>query len=249
MSARVAHIWRHPIKAHGREELKEIGLLENQTMPWDRAWAVLHERAHTDGSHWISCGNFTRAAKAPSLQGIEAAFDTTTREITLTHPDQPPITFHPDDSPAQFIQWANRLIPPGRARATRLVRAHERGMTDTPFPSISLLNLASNRAVGQRLGRPISLKRWRGNLFFEGLAPWEEFEWIGKRLRIGEAILKVQERIGRCQATSVDPATGQRDTDMLRILKDGWGHTQFGVYATVEKGGRVALDDGMEVLP
>ena len=35
---------------------------------------------------------------------------------------------------------------------------------------------------------------------------------------------------------------------MLRVLSDGLGHTNFGVYATVETAGTVALGDTQEVL-
>lgn len=45
MTARVGAIWRHPIKAHGREALGRVILTEGETIPWDRRWAVAHEQA------------------------------------------------------------------------------------------------------------------------------------------------------------------------------------------------------------
>jgi hypothetical protein len=60
------------------------------------------------------------------------------------------------------------------------------------------------------------------------------------------------EPIGRCRATEANPDTGRRDANTLAALEDGWGHTQFGVYAMVRKGGRVAVGDrraGMTALP
>lgn len=65
---------------------------------------------------------------------------------------------------------------------------------------------------------------------------------------MGEAELEVRERIGRCLATHVDPDTGARDTDILGTLREGWDHTQFGVYAVVTKGGQIALDDTVEAI-
>ncbi len=248
MTGRVAHIWRHPIKAHGREALDRVALEPGRTLPWDRTWAVAHDRSDADGAAWAPCGNFSRAARVAALQAIEAQLDETSGQISLTHPDLPPIRFRPDDNPQDFLDWANRLMPGDGLRSARLVRARAAGMTDTDFPSISILSLASHRAVASRMGRDISPKRWRGNIFLDRLAPWEEFDWIGKRIRIGSATFLVREAIGRCQATSVDPATGRRDTDMLRVLSDGLGHTNFGVYATVETAGTVALGDPQEVL-
>ena len=66
---------------------------------------------------------------------------------------------------------------------------------------------------------------------------------VGRRLRIGGAVLSVEVRIGRCLATATDPETGQRDADTLGALRAGWGAQEFGVYAEVVSGGRVALGD------
>ena len=249
MTGWIVNIWRYPIKAHGREPLEHVELIEKQTMPWDRAWAVPRVGSSADGAEWVSCGNFSRAAKNPALQAIETRLDEGTGELTLIHPDRPTLAFNPDRDQEAFVSWVTGLGPDTAPRPARLVKCRDRGMTDTAFASISLLNAASHRAVAQKLGRDIQTERWRGNYLIDGLAPWEEFEWVGKRLRLGGAVLKVIERIGRCQATSVDTNTGKRDTDMLNVLSDGWGHTDFGVYAEVETGGDTKLGDGVELLP
>jgi len=70
--ATLAAIWRHPIKAHGREEMQAAELTPGQTLPGDRAWAVAHEAANADGSAWARCANFSRGAKATTLQAISA---------------------------------------------------------------------------------------------------------------------------------------------------------------------------------
>jgi uncharacterized protein YcbX len=105
-----------------------------------------------------------------------------------------------------------------------------------------VLNLASNRALGQRLGRELSIHRWRGNIWLDGLAPWQEFELIGREIALGGAVLRVECRITRCRATMANPATGHFDADTLGAL-DGLGHQDFGVYARVVQGGRVAPGD------
>ena len=74
------------------------------------------------------------------------------------------------------------------------------------------------------------------------MAPWEEFDWVGKTLAMGDARLEVVERIGRCRATEANPATGHRDANTLTTLEQGWGHTEFGVYARVITGGPISLN-------
>ena len=236
-------IWRHPIKAHGREAIARTDLRAGEALPWDRHWAVAHETARLDGEAWAPCANFTRGAKAPQLMAIEASLDESAEAVTLTHPARPDLTFAPDREAAAFLDWVAPLMPEGRARPAALVRAGPRGMTDSPFPSISLNNGASLDALSDRAGRTLSPHRFRGNLWLDGLHPWEEFDLVGQHIRIGTAVLAVRERIGRCRATHADPATGRHDTDTLGLLEAGWGHTEFGVYAEVVENGDIAVGD------
>ncbi|MEO0914990.1 MAG: MOSC domain-containing protein, partial [Pseudomonadota bacterium] len=91
--------------------------------------------------------------------------------------------------------------------------------------------------------------RFRANLWAEGTAPWEEFSWIGKTLTIGDAELRITERIDRCAATMANPETGAPDTDTLKLLSDHWGHQDFGVFAEVTKPGKIKPGDLITVTP
>lgn len=247
MNPSLAHIWRYPIKAHGTEALTTTEITKEHTLPWDRVWAVAHEHARLDGGGWVSCRNFSRGASSPKLMAINANWDAAAAKMTVTHPDLLPLTFDPDRDSAAFVAWAGPLVAEGRAASTRLIRADGPGMTDTDFASISLLNLATNRVLSQRAGRTLDQRRWRGNFWIEGLAPWEEFDLVGQTITIGTTAFEVRERITRCKATMVDPETGRRDTDTLGLLDDGWGHQDFGVYLVALENGRVTVGDGLRV--
>lgn len=248
MGWRLAHIFRHPIKAHGREALPSVALAEGCCLPFDRHWAVAHEAAMIMPG-WNACMNFTRGAKTPALQAINAQFDEASGQITLTHPLREALTFAPDTAQGQadFLNWVAPLMAGGRAQPARLVKAG-RGMTDTDFESVSILNLSSNRALGQRLGVDLGLDRWRGNLWLDGLAPWEEFDLLGREIAIGDARLKIVEPIGRCRATMVDCATGRIDVNTLDALEEGYEHTNFGVYAVVTQAGTIREGDTAKVI-
>ena len=245
MSGTVSGLWRHPIKSHGREALSQVTLIPGQTMPGDRVWAVAHEAAKTDGSEWAPCFNFSRGSKAPQLMAISAELQG--ERVTLRHPQRPELTFEPDTEQEVFLDWVKPLMPADRAASARIVRVPGRGMTDSDFPSISLCNMASHRAVEQKLGQTLSIVRWRGNIWFEGLPLWDEFDWLGRDVRIGEAVLRVRERITRCMATTANPETGERDADTLRAL-NSWDHQDFGVYAEVLQGGEIRVNDEVQVL-
>ena len=243
MTATLAGIWRHPVKALSREGLDQVQLTTGEGLPWDRHWAVTHEASkYEDG--WAQKINFLRGVTGPELMAVTAKLDENTRRIVLRHPQQPDMEFAPDDSTEtpRLVAWLDPIWPADKPRPTGIVTA-ERPMTDVPEPWVSVINLASHRAVGQKLGESdMSAHRWRGNLWIDGLAPWEEFDLVGRRLQVGAATLEIQVRITRCKATMANPETGQRDLDTLGAL-GSWDHQDFGVYASVVEGGTVTLGD------
>lgn len=244
MSGSVTSLWRHPIKAHGREALDSVTLIPGQCMPGDRVWAVAHEASKARGTEWARCSNFTRAAGAPQLMAISARSEGD--KLVLAHPQRPELSFDPETEEAAFIDWVKPLMPEGRAAPIRLIRVPGVGLTDSSWPSVTLCNMASHRAIEQKLGRALSIHRWRGNIWFDRLPVWEEFDWIGREVRIGEAVLKVHERTERCLATTANPDTGQRDADTLGTLET-WGHRDFSVKAEVIRGGEIRVGDKMEL--
>lgn len=244
MTGRVTNLWRHPIKSHGREEMKKTSLIAGQTMPGDRVWAVAHEHSKADGSQWEPCANFSRVSKAPQLMAITSQSHDD-GQITLSHPARADLTFDPRCDQNLFLDWVRPLMPESRAASARLVQVPGRGMTDSDFPSITLCNAASHRAVERQIGHSLSPLRWRGNIWFDGLPEWEEFNWIGHRLRIGTAEFVVRERTDRCLATTANPATGERDTDTLGAL-DHWNHQDFSVRAECTTSGEIEIGDRIE---
>jgi uncharacterized protein YcbX len=243
---KLASIWRHPIKAVGREALDRALLTAGQTLPGDRVWAVAHEASKAEDGAWSRCGDFLRAASSPALMAVEARSDGD--RLRLTHPDRPPLDIDPETEAEALIDWLAPLVAEGRARPARLVRAPAgRGMTDTPSPLITLGNLTSHKVVEGRLGRPLSPHRWRANLWIEGMAPWEEFDLIDRDLRLGGATLRAYTRIDRCEATSANPETGRRDADILSVL-DEFGHRDFTIGLQVTRAGEIAIGDVLEIL-
>lgn len=243
MTGRLAQIFRHPIKAHGREALASVRLLAGECMAWDRHWAVAHEAAKLVPG-WNRCANFARGAKAPALMAITSTLDETTATVTLRHPEQGGIRFRPDD-PAdlpRFLEWVLPLNPPDRAQPAAIVTGG-RGMTDTHLPALSILSTASLADLSARMGIALSKDRWRGNLWLDAAEPWAELAWLGQHIRIGGTVLKIEERIERCSATTVDPETGRPNAPTLIALNTHLGHQDFGVYGVVVESGPIAVGD------
>ena len=238
--SRLAAIWRHPIKGIGREALEAVDLEAGAPVPLDRAWALLQEGS-TDTDDWQPRRAFLQGAAGPSLMAVSAAWDGAA--LTLTHPERPALRLDPDRDGAALAEWVAPIWPADRPPPARLVRGPPTGMADYPEPLVSIVNLASLEALSEAAGAPLDARRFRANLAVEDAEPWEEWGWVGGALRVGEAELEVVHRIERCRATEADPATGRREHDPVRLLREGWGHKDFGVLARVVRGGAVALGD------
>lgn len=246
----LAAIIRHPIKSVGHERITAASLTPGQALPFDRVWAVAHQAAKfgPDLAEWAAKMNFLRGVAGPELMAIRAESDVAARRVTLTHPRAGSLTLAPDDEPQALIDWLAPLWPAARPAPAFVVAVEGQALTDVPQPYVSVLNLASNRALGEKLGQDLSLHRWRGNLWLDGLEPFAEFDLLGQTLRIGKAELLVEERITRCRATCVNPETGAEDLDTLAALNAHWGHQDFGVYARVTKAGEIAQGDKVTLL-
>ncbi len=251
MTARVARIRRYPIKAIGGEDLRRTRLDAARRLPGDRLWALLTEMGERHAGEipqrWLPKSCFLRGAASAGLQAVQGGWGDGMADgrICLTHPDLPDLDFDPATEGARLVDWLRPLWSADKPAPTRLVQGPT-GWTDVSQPWVSLLSLSSLADLEGRLGKPLGIERWRGNIWLDGWEPYAERDLIGRILTVGAVELRVTESIGRCPATSADTVTGRIDIDMPKALEAQFGHRNFGIYAEVVSGGEIALGD--EVL-
>lgn len=152
--------------------------------------------------------------------------------------------------------WADALE--GIAgRPVRVVRCDRVGGTRNGNPA-SIISRGSLDELARHAGlNDVDGRRFRMLIELDGEVPHEEDEWIGGRIALGSAILRVTERDARCAITTQDPDTGIRDLDTLRTIiayrgpmpdDTGAPKAMLGVLADVEQPGRVRLGDEVRVL-
>lgn len=152
--------------------------------------------------------------------------------------------------------WAVALEPYAR-RWVRVVRTDQPGGTRDGAPA-SLVSRASLAALAEAAGlEDVDARRFRMLIELDGTAAHEEDDWVGGRIALGGAILRVTKQDARCAITMQDPDTGERDFDTLRtiisyrgLMPDAHGapKAMFGVLADVELPGRIRIGDGVRVI-
>jgi uncharacterized protein YcbX len=89
-------------------------------------------------------------------------------------------------------------------------------------------------------------RRFRANVYLDGVPGLTERDWVGREVRIGHAIVGVRQVRGRCVMTTFDPDTLEQDLGVLqKIVWELGGRTALDCY--VIRPGRVRVGDDAEV--
>ena len=154
-------------------------------------------------------------------------------------PERPDLTFDPDTTrPPASSNWVRPLMPANRAQSTHIHRVpRANGMTDTDFPSISLINLRHS---------PGRLPNADGaGAFAPALAlqhPWVDGPRPVGRIQLDRqeppdrhrSKLEVRERITALPGHDRQPRNrAARRRHAGRAERKASGHQDFGVYATL----------------
>ena len=118
---------------------------------------------------------------------------------------------------------------------------------------VSIVSRASVAEVGRAGGdERLDARRFRMLVEVGGAGAFAEDGWIGRRVSIGEAVVRVGRAIPRCVMTTLNPVDGVPDFPTLDVLartRKLGGDLPLGVYADVERSGVVRVGDDVVVLP
>jgi len=115
-----------------------------------------------------------------------------------------------------------------------------------------LLSESSIRQMQERTPESVfDSRRFRPNLVIgetDSSSPFPEHEWAGRRLQIGDAIVRVNMECPRCVMVTHGFEDLPKDPGVMRALARETGGN-LGAYATVESPGRVKVGDSIRLLP
>lgn len=111
------------------------------------------------------------------------------------------------------------------------------------FDVLPLL-VATDGAVGE-FGRDI--RRLRPNILIGGVSGMDEVNWPGGELHIGDAVIRIDSRRGRCPMTTVDPDTLAVDPGVLKDIGRRFGG-RLALNAEVLRPGTVNVGDEVKLV-
>ena len=252
MPINLASIYRYPVKGLTPEPLQKVVLSAGEGLPQDRRFALAHGSTRIDPTAptWMPKSNFLMLARNERLARLRTRFDDTSGTLTIQRDGKTVASANIQEAAGRTVveQFFAAYMGEEARGAPKLVEAPGHMFSDTAAKVASIIGLASIRDLERVVRAPVDPRRFRANFYVEGGRPWEEFDWVGKVIRIGPTRLRVTKKIDRCAATNVDPDSGQRDLNIPLSLQRGFQHIECGVYAEVLEGGPVAVGDSLTVV-
>jgi uncharacterized protein YcbX len=253
MAGRVAWISLTPVKALAIETVDEVDVLETG-LRGDRRFYLVDEHARLVSN---------KGRRRSPLQLVHGHYDDDENRLTIRLADGSEVAGHPepaeelattfhhatrrarrvpgpwDDALSEVVSEPLRLVVPDGT-------APDRGRGG----AVSVLSTGSLGALADELGvETIDPRRFRMSFGVDGLEPHEEDAWIGRRVRIGDAVVVPRGNVGRCAITTQNPDTGHSDLNTLKALAAYRGAVEtteplpFGVHAAVVEPGTVRIGD------
>jgi GntR family transcriptional regulator/MocR family aminotransferase len=246
----VTGIYRYPIKGLSAQAVPGVTVEAGKPFPFDRIFALARPGGPIDPDEpkWAKKGLFVMLMLDDALAQVQTDLDVDTLSFTIRQENREILKVNLGDESGRIEveDFFARLMPTLSA-PPRLVRARDGHFMDKPDNVLSLINLATVRHLQEQWGFEINPLRFRANFYIDGDRPWEEFDWIGSDIRLGDAVFRVDRRNGRCGATNVNPVTGRRDLDIPASLRAAFGHKDLGVYLVTRKGGKIVVGDPAHV--
>lgn len=272
--ATVTQLFIHPIKGLTPQNCAAAVLLPGHGMKGDRAMALMFvdgdDKLETASSGaelfwqvpWKPKKYFAVQNDWPGLARLKCIYTPDNAELRVSiDQSASPLLVAATNTPqgrtaisAFFTGYLAGLKPTETARHPHYapvklvgINTGETRYSDRQSGHISILSQATVDEISRCIGAAVDIRRFRPNIVIDGVAPWSEFDWVGKELCLGESMMVVSARIGRCVNIEVNPDTGDRDLPLCRLLLEKFGHLQTGVVAEVIRGGNIHIGERLEI--
>lgn len=256
---KVAWLYVAPVKGLAVEERDHVDLGRTGVED-DRRFCLIGEDGHMLNGKRLGPVTAIGAHFDPATEGLELRLANDLRVGgTVTVGEPTTVVIYGHEASGRLVEgpWSAALSEQ-LGRPIRLVRLDDPGNGHDradEHAGATLLSLASLERLAEEAGveAPVDPRRFRMLIGIDGATAHEEDGWIGRRVRVGAAVVIPGGNVGRCRVTTLDPDTGTRDLETLDVLaryRRGVPSTEalsFGIWARVERAGRVALGEEIVV--
>ena len=248
---KVKSIHRYPVKGLSGEDLAKVTCDVGQPLPFDRVYAIENgpTRFNPKDPKHLSKINFLALMKQERLALLKTEFDEETQTLTIFREGRQVAkgnlsTIIGRNMIEQFIAAFMREELKG---PPKIVSAPNHHFADCPEPLVHIITTGSTKALGHILNDKIDARRFRANIVLETQTPWEEKNWLGKVLQMGDVKIKIIDETTRCAAINVDLETGKRGRSIAAILTQHFNNENFGLYGKIIEGGRLSLNQPVSI--
>ncbi len=256
MQGTIRHLFHYPIKGLRAQPLDVVDLKASHGFPLDRAFGFARPNSGFDPEHPkpLPKTKFVVLARDATLAQLDTRYDQTARILSITYGGSTS-EFDIGNEPGQTAasKYLADHLGFSTSEVPTLYSADPHKFTDVSVVSsammnaVSLINLESIAHFEAKIGAPVSPARFRGNIYFDGIPPMAELDWVDRKITIGNVTFKVVMRTKRCPATQVNLDTGVRDLNVPKLLRDSFGHADMGVYAEVIGNGHIKQGDTLRL--
>ncbi len=259
----VAALYRYPVKGFNPEVCDALSILANGRVAGDRVLGFRFADTEAPDDAWSQKVGMLALINTPGLAKLKVRFDAGSKRLTLYRNNETLISTILDDSGRRNVAkvMADYVLTlkenPLTGHPEKLpLRVVGDGVTpryhDREAGEVTLHSRESIAALGEATGdQDVNELRFRSNIAIEGVNPWEEFAWVGHKLRIGSVEFDITRPKPRCLATHANPETGERDLPMVATLVKLVGQTPptFAVAMLPSTGpGDIHLGDEVQFL-
>lgn len=237
---RIRHIYRYPVKSFQGEQLGYVKV-ERYGIYGDRGYAFID---HTRSNDEARSNKKLNAKFVPRLLAYSSAYvgDGTNEAF-------PPVRVTTPDG--RHLAWDEELFAEIRAVAApreispKIYSPLHNELLGVDEACLLLTTDVSLAGLERMVGLYTDIRRFRPNFVIEragGGHPFEEFDWVGKTVQIGDVILEIYKKCHRCSMVNVDPDDNKANPVFLKHIAKQLD-ANFGVYAKVVETGVVSVDD------
>ena len=231
--AKILQLVRYPVKSMRGESLSST-TLTLQGVPEDRRYAFVQAASRT-AFPWLTARQFPELLRYKPAVEMEPSGEIL---VTVTTPEG-----------ARIVIDSEELRHEIETRSRRALFLLHDGRGSYDAAPISLISRQTVARIAEESDTEENARRFRPNLLVDlrGGGAFEELNWVGRILRIGEAArVAITQADQRCMMITLDPEASVASPSILRSVVQQ--HQQCaGVYGTVLTPGEVRIGDSIEL--